>query len=93
MRNSLHSWRQNKNVFLGCSFLGGFLSCFIDFDHVLLWVFNIRLGWVIPNLLWKVSMEGRNLHSLLFWIPVCVVLAGGLASSMARRIQPATDTC
>ena len=82
--------RRNKGVVLGYALLGGIYTCLMDFDHVPLWIFGIVINWTIPNLFWEIQSAGRLLHSLLFWIPVNIILAGGLTSFLVRFLQSKT---
>lgn len=92
--DSKKSWKKKMrlNVILGLSLLGGLFSVLVDFDHIPLWLFNIRLGWHLPNILWSVSLEGRNLHTIYVFVAYAIILSLWLTPLVVRLIQPKTTT-
>lgn len=83
-KNLENTWkklkRRGKYVILGYSFLGGIYSCFIDWDHIFLY-----LG--IPEPINYTGIEGRPFHTIDFLLFISVICAIVLTAFMVRYLE------
>ena len=77
--------RRLYRVILGYAFIVFFFSIGVDaLDHTLLWIFGVKVGYWLPNILWQVSCEGRNLHTIYIFALYSIIIT----ALMARFVQP-----
>ena len=80
----------DKNVTLGYAFIVLFFSIGVDFDHIPLWVFGVKIDWHLPNLIWVLTSEGRPLHTIYIFAIYGIMLSAFITAFVVRRKQPET---
>lgn len=78
----------NKYVIMGYAFIILFFGVGVDFDHIPLWIFQIRFNWYFPNILFQVACEGRNLHTIYIFAVYGFILSLICTALVVRFNKP-----
>jgi D-alanyl-lipoteichoic acid acyltransferase DltB (MBOAT superfamily) len=78
----------NKYVIMGYAFIVLFFAVGVDFDHIPLWIFEIRFNWYFPNILFQVAYEGRNLHTIYIFAIDGIILSAICTAFVVRFNKP-----